>query len=398
MSWSPIYDNREVVKDTIQKIHKSIGSNENSFNHQEDSSLMYGQTGIAIFYGHAYKVLGDDLYFTEFKNTIERLLTLLETPGLSLNFGKGYPGIAWGLTHMAKIGLIDDPDIFFNELEPFMVRYAKDEIRKKNYDFLLGGLGYPNYLLSNINATDNRMRLVEYTNELASIAIKKDDLIYWEQFLNDGPKRINLGLAHGLPSILLFLSGCYRNNINPGTCLELIEGGMAFMKENQMKDMISIFTYSVSEDETPVNSSIRWCYGDLGIGLGFIQIGKNCGVQEWTELGVKLGLNSTVRAREFPLIADAHLCHGTAGTAHMFNRYYHYTGIEDFKTAAITCYDLTLQKSITDKDKIGWFADKGDFGNVVFDGLLEGNTGIGLALLASIGNTEPCWDEALLLS
>ncbi|MES2006390.1 MAG: lanthionine synthetase C family protein [Bacteroidota bacterium] len=398
MSWSPIYDNREVVTDSIRKIHQSIGSNENSFNHQGDSSLMYGQTGIAIFYGHAYQALGDDLYFTEFNNTIERLLTLLETPGSSLNFGQGYPGIAWGLTHLAQIGLIDEPDGFFDELEPFMVRYAKDEIRKKNYDFLLGGLGYPNYLLYNINANDSRTLLAEYTNELASIAVRKDGLIYWEQFLNDGPKRINLGLAHGLPSIMLFLSRCYRNDINPDICMELIEGGMAFMKENQMKHMVSIFSYSVSDDETPVNSSIRWCYGDLGIGLAFIQIGKNCGVQEWTDLGVKLGLNCSTRTREFSMIADAHLCHGTGGTAHMLNRYYHYTGIEDFKTAAITCYDLTLQKAILDKDTIGWLADKGDFGNVVFDGLLEGNTGIGLALLASIGNTEPGWDEALLLS
>ncbi len=82
---------------------------------------------------------------------------------------------------------------------------------------------------------------------------------------------------------------------------------------------------------------------------------------------------------------DLSLCHGTAGTAHLFNRLFQATGEPIFESAAVTWFLRTLDLART--------------APIAADpGFLTGGAGIGLALLAAIHPSEPEWDRLLLSS
>ena len=100
------------------------------------------------------------------------------------------------------------------------------------------------------------------------------------------------------------------------------------------------------------------------------------------------------------MVNDAALCHGTAGIAHIFNRFYHITNIPDFKEAAIYWYNQTIQMSKFEDGLAGYKTcisnDSKKLENCT--GFLEGIAGIGLALISSVSDIEPSWDEFLLIS
>jgi hypothetical protein len=80
-------------------------------------------------------------------------------------------------------------------------------------------------------------------------------------------------------------------------------------------------------------------------------------------------------------VRDASLCHGAAGNAHLFHRWYALTGEPVFAEAARTWYAHALGMPPPE--------------SMAF---LEGAAGIALALVAATTEIEPAWDRVLLAS
>ena len=96
-------------------------------------------------------------------------------------------------------------------------------------------------------------------------------------------------------------------------------------------------------------------------------------------------------------VQDAGLCHGTAGIGHIFYRMWWNTRMPEFKAAADYWFEQTLKMARFPDGLAGfkaWHSEK--YGGWVKDyGLLEGVSGIGLALLTYYYEIEPAWDECL---
>src|SRR5207249_5401263 len=91
----------------------------------------------------------------------------------------------------------------------------------------------------------------------------------------------------------------------------------------------------------------------------------------------------------------AGLCHGAVGLAHLCNRFYQASGDAAFAEAARTWFARTL--AMRRPEGVGGFpAWRGDDGYKPIANLLEGATGVGLALAGAIAPTEPSWDRLLL--
>jgi class I lanthipeptide synthase len=99
-------------------------------------------------------------------------------------------------------------------------------------------------------------------------------------------------------------------------------------------------------------------------------------------------------------VKDCGLCHGAAGVAHLFNRLFQATGEPLFKTAAVRWFGRTLQMRRPSQDVAGFFAleitRNKRWRAVAKLGLLEGATGVALALLAAATEVEPNWDRMML--
>lgn len=100
------------------------------------------------------------------------------------------------------------------------------------------------------------------------------------------------------------------------------------------------------------------------------------------------------------MVYDAGLCHGAAGVAHIFNRFYQDTHNEVFKEAALYWFNQTLEMDTFQDGLAGYKASISTSGTEYENctGLLEGIAGIGLALIGAVADFEPNWDECLLIS
>lgn len=97
-------------------------------------------------------------------------------------------------------------------------------------------------------------------------------------------------------------------------------------------------------------------------------------------------------------IGDASLCHGSMGTSHIYRRAHAVTGDNLFLKGAEQWLQQSLQMENW-KDGLTGFKYLTRNGYENNYNLLEGTTGIGLALIAALDrDTLPSWDRCLLLS
>jgi hypothetical protein len=102
-------------------------------------------------------------------------------------------------------------------------------------------------------------------------------------------------------------------------------------------------------------------------------------------------------------VADAPLCHGAMGNAHVFNRLFHFTGNRRCRDAALNWLGHALSMRQASGGVGGFFQlTRPDPSQpAVLEpsfAFLDGSTGIALSLLSFVSPIPPTWDRLLLLS
>jgi hypothetical protein len=126
------------------------------------------------------------------------------------------------------------------------------------------------------------------------------------------------------------------------------------------------------------------------------------GRPDWADSALALARQAAGRARLSAGVSDAGFCHGAAGAGHMFNRLYQATGESPLGDAARFWFDQTLALRQPGRGIAGFATrvpdDAGSVRWAPMPGLIDGASGIALALLAAASPQEPYWDGILLLS
>lgn len=165
---------------------------------------------------------------------------------------------------------------------------------------------------------------------------------------------------------------------------------------------VSCFGTSFVAGEDTGASRLAWCYGDPGIAATLLVAARAAGVPAWEDKALEIARAAARRPLEQAFVRDAGLCHGAAGLAHLFNRFWQASSEEVFRDAARFWIERTLELRVPGEGIAGfraWHAQPGPNGQWVADpGLLEGATGVALVLLAAASTVEPEWDRILLVS
>ena len=126
------------------------------------------------------------------------------------------------------------------------------------------------------------------------------------------------------------------------------------------------------------------------------------GRPDWADSALALARRAAGRAASSAGVSDASFCHGAAGVGHVFNRLYQATGDASLGDAARSWFDQTLALREPGRGIAGFAARIPEADGSVrwapMPGLVEGASGIALALLAASTPQEPYWDGILLLS
>jgi lantibiotic modifying enzyme len=212
---------------------------------------------------------------------------------------------------------------------------------------------------------------------------------------------VNLGLSHGLPSILKFCICCYKKNIQVEKAKKNAYKIIDFLVWVKSRAPGETFPNTISKRNQSPNSGSRlsWCYGDLSIGFILYQSGVAFNDSTITEFALDVMLNTIPRKSIGETnVRDAGFCHGSAGIAHIYNKMWHYTNNVLFKDACSFWIKETLDFSVNQDSPAGYKVYlKDEYPQLDSYGLLTGISGIGLALLSFI-NKEYDWDYCLMLN
>lgn len=392
--------------ETIETISKILSSDNNQDN--KNIGIHTGAIGTALFFYHLNQVIPNESHHDNCLQYIKKSIEAIEKQQIGYTFCSGIAGIAWGLEYFSDKGLFEiEEEDFLSELDIHIFNHATNDIENNNVDFLHGGVGAIAYFLNRLPNIYAEGCLIKFVNLLWEKAEKEKNEIKWKNVFNRDPsepniiKEYNLGLSHGIPSIIIILIKIYNKNIAASKCKELINGSIGWLLSQKLPESCnSIFPNSVGSTIEKHNSRLAWCYGDLGIAAILWQAGKILNNEAWEQEALGIMLHASERKDLFKNdVMDAGICHGTAGIAHIFNRFYWETKMPVFKETANYWIDKTLKMATYDDGLAGYKAWQGEkLGWMNEYNLLEGITGIGLSLISHISDEEPTWDRCLLLS
>ncbi|PTR34066.1 lanthionine synthetase-like protein [Luteibacter sp. OK325] len=213
---------------------------------------------------------------------------------------------------------------------------------------------------------------------------------------------LNLGLAHGLPGILVALSKVKAAGVQIDRIDDALEIGVGFLERLSTRDKFGLdwASWGASSNlevaSTSTSSRTAWCYGAPGVCAALWHVGKVASRRDWQDLA-REGM-AAVEARTLSNGWDESptFCHGTAGVLHIARRFSLETG------DCLRLTDFLLRRLIDDYQPFSKFGYR-DFGvngaRVDRQGVLQGTAGILLVILGFVNpRLESDWDDMFALS
>lgn len=393
----------------LEKISKEI---KKRYAYEKEIGVLMGVSGLALFQFHYSKYLDDNAHSELGAEMISLCIERINQGYSYPTFCSGIAGMAWAIQYLQDEGFIDlDCDSLLGEFDEFLFNQMKTDLTKGNFDFLHGALGYGVYFLRRFQCTFNQNFKLRYEfylkwllDGIEELAIKDGDGYKWESSLDfeKGNLVYNLGLSHGMSSILNFVSRLHSVDSLKEKAEKLAKGCSAYILRFQRKDSKQNSQFpNVIQVEKPnaYNSRIAWCYGDLGIGLSLLQSGKYIGDTTIVNRALEILDHTTTRKSAInSQVVDAGICHGSFGNALIYSRMFQITNKALFRETS----DFWLKDGIKKGEhKFGYDFYKQWYG---YDknwippiSLLDGVSGIGLVMLDCLSKTSNNWAECLLI-
>lgn len=412
MTWQPVIDGENAIPYAERLAHIAGDLVKEKDRFKSIDGFDGDRVGVLLFFFYYSRYAGDEQYAEHGFQMLADLFDDINDRMERSNFtegASGLPGIGWVMEHLTQNGFLEmETNEILESVDPLIANLMNLDVEKENFELINGALTKGLYFLKRLHTPDSKKylsRMVELTAEVLEKAPAGGLRI--QQTLKDENMRelpvTNLGMTNGLAGMACYFSRLYEQGIAPEQTLTLINGLTTCIMSHQQDpgEHLSYFPSWVVGDSSRAESRLAWCYGDLGMGLGLWQSAAITSDKELEQKALQILIATTSR-RDLVrnAVQDAGMCHGTAGNGHLYNRLYNYTGRAEFKDAALYWFDQTLKKA-TFEDGYGRFKSwkgrkMGGWHNLA--DIVDGVSGIGLAVLAALSNIEPGWDRIFLLS
>ncbi|MBS1651081.1 MAG: hypothetical protein JSU07_03645 [Bacteroidetes bacterium] len=397
-----MFEETQRIEMRVSKILKSLSSKKYAKN---NVGILSGIAGHAIFYAYASRFLNDDNCLLKSNKLLKIALNQMnKSEKLNATYSSGLCGILWAIKHLNENDFIQVEDKnFFKDGNFVIEKHALEYIMHGNIDFLHGSIGLALYLLK----FDRRDFHNEFILKLYKLAIKdlKKDTITWDFYILNNElifERVsNFGLSHGLASVLGYLLKYKKKYGDTNTlCNEMYSKIINYFLSNiqDVTEKKSFFPNWLSKTNNSYESGIRWCYGDLTIGYILLQCSLYNDYNGALKLFSLKVLKHTCNRRKIGNNFDCGFCHGAFGIFHIYKELYFCTSDNLFLDTANYWYNLSINKSNYNSSESGWLSYNTSESWHENDGLLEGNSGIGLVLIDANSETKSNWSEFFLLS
>jgi len=322
----------------------------------------------------------------------------------------GLAGTGWVLAHLAGWVYDADEDDPNDTIDEVLCAHLAPMPWTHNFDLINGLVGIGLYALERRSKSMGRRLLERVIKLLAEMAETTRQGITWHTPANLLPTEqchhfpsgyYNLGLAHGVPGVIALLGRVVAARVALARAQPLLEGAVRWLlaqdSDVSPNQGTAGFPDILAEQLDTKPARLAWCYGDVGIAAALLGTARCVDQPQWEESALRIARRAARRPPDESGVHDACLCHGAAGLAHQFNRFYQATGDPLFATQARYWFEQTLMLRQPQQGVAGYRFWQGDEGWEDSRGFLEGAAGIGLALLAACNYYQPAWDRLLLV-
>lgn len=383
----------------------------------------------ALLLAHAGRALGQPRYDALADLLLDRAVDLLAQTAPAPWLHGGYTGLAMTVGDLEALVTTEEPRGDGDGHDPAEEDDANSEIDAEvrgmlarapwqgDYDLISGLCGIGTYLASRLprpDAQDGLALVVRWLVEASEPApvgrtwhTPVELLPEWQrEEATDG--YYNLGVAHGVPGVIVLLARAVAAGVALPESRPLLEDAVAWLlAQRQAPEVGSAFCAWQHQGLGPMPSRLAWCYGDPGVGTALLAAARLVGRADWQAASVDVLLGCTRRPVDASGVQDAGLCHGSAGLGHLFNRAWQGTGEPAFAESA----RFWLEHALAQREPGAWVGGfwayspyRMDDGERVVSQepiqsdatFLTGSAGIALALLAAATPYEPAWDRRLL--
>lgn len=400
--WEPLitdYKTKEIISSKIDEITQAINTHAKDVN---NISVILGETGFSLYYAYLDKFNGANKNLDRIESHLTNIYEAINSGYRDTTLSSGLSGVIWTLNHLKKAEIIDDTENY-QEIIDWLFISMKHSCQTAYFDYLHGAVGvgkatsefYP-YLKTDF--------FEDLLTKLEEFGIKDNDTIAWESYLHLNHEAYlvyNLGLPHGISGIIIFLAQLSEKQPNNTKLSSLLNSAINFLLQCKHDDQNSSTClypgYIYNKNKT--GQRLAWCYGDLCVAVALLKSSKTLNRVDLRTEAMNIMRHSAKRRDLHDVkINDAGFCHGAAGVAHIFNRFYQETKNVEYKDAALFWIDQTLKMATFDNGFAGFkkFGYSDGWQNSL--GILEGVAGIGLVFMSTIAPVEPKWDEYFLLS
>jgi hypothetical protein len=387
------------------------------------AAIAGGQAGLALFFAYLDQARPDEGYDDLAFAALELAIDRMAVGGASQpRLYAGFPGVAWTVEHLQGEFIEEGDEDPGADIAAILRDYlGASPPLDPNYDLIGGLAGLGVYGLERMPRSGGRECVDLAVARLAELAepvdIEGGTGLSWRtphervqpEVRDKYPEgNFNLGVAHGVPGILGFLTGALGAGFDVQTQLD---AGIRWLLAQRLPEgSASSFGYVAAPGIDPLPSRLAWCYGDPGIVPILLAAARRAGEPDWEAAALSISRAAARRSMvtaarlssEGSGVVDAGLCHGSAGLGHLFNRVYQATGDESVRDAARAWFKWTFAYRRPGEGFGGFIAFDADSqaqtGWFPIPGFLTGSAGVGLALLAALTGIEPAWDRLLLAS
>jgi hypothetical protein len=426
--WAPILPRDGPIAstawDTVDVIAQSILTH--SYPPSSPSRRQHSKYEESLLFGYLACALDDAMWRSRAIDSLNGAIDDVETLRRNLSLFGGLSGLGWVAEHISS--LLGEPSEFSNPgdaeasagdidvrqyIDSILLRNLRYDPWQASYDLIGGLVGFGVYLFERLPCSSGVAEgFLLILKHLETLSESTPDGITWHtdtKFLPEEQRRrtpsgyYNLGVAHGVPGVIHFLSQLATARIEERRARALLDPAVDWLFAQQRpRGSRSRFSPYITCDESS-DSRLSWCYGDLGILAILLQVVSNSSSACWKDYSSELLEHCLAWPSDQAGINDAQLCHGSAGVAHIFNRLYHISGDARCRDRALYWLEQTLARRVPNAGVGGYLAStKPDpAGAPVLEpspAFLDGAIGIALSLIAALTPVEPQWDRLLLLS
>jgi len=368
-----------------------------------DIGLLTGDSGHLLFDWYFQKKFDGYVNNSYFEKKLEAIQSSIGSATTDLSICKGLTGVAWLFELVLKESGEAYSYTFNAPTDRLLERLTEPESWDGEMEFILGISGLSPYAARRLqNGRGGRIIENIYNVHCSKVSLFGDDEASWETphksvyRLNRDQEHqeFNLGLAHGVPGIILSLIPATGINSTRVEAKKLIlKASNWLIQQKKENPKQSSFGY-VSGDNA--NSRLGWCYGDLGIAIALARAGECLQNENLKHEALEIALKASTRDIQSSGVVDASVCHGSAGIAMLFDRLDNVFEHPDLRSAKhYWINDILYRYKKNGLSGLSYYDNCTDKYTRDYS-LLNGIAGVGLVLLTELG-VKPEWSDVLLL-